>query len=124
MNKKRILELADTIGGLPTVDEDGSNDLAPDEPAFGMHFIDHDCGSPSCISGWGGHLWPEDAGSIHISLGLTEKQGLELIAPNNKYAYFSAAIDEPRFITSEHAAAVLRNLAETGEVDWTVGAGS
>ena len=126
MNKKRILELADKIDGLPL-----PNDPETYKSSFDMGVVSHRCGSPSCIAGQALHMF-DDIGkpdgyrmmAACECLGLEPDAGNALFAPNNDYACFDARIGEPGFVTPKHAAAVLRNLAETGEVDWTVGAGS
>lgn len=60
------------------------------------------------------------------AMDITEKAGLALAMPklaalNGEDSYDPFAVNEARKKTSrEHAAAVLRHLARTGEVDWSV----
>ena len=135
MNKARILELADKIDGLPSLSWDDSDRLYRGRHAFNMGSAKHDCGTPACIAGWAAHMycggetrgeWDDDLDDAEEALGLTHDQGTELFVPVVKSVahYRAKNPGDPGFVTSEHAAAVLRNLAETGEIDWTVGAGS
>ena len=119
MNKKRILELADTIDGLPTVVY-GTND--PNSHSFCMEATNHPCGSPACLAGWTDELWNPDKYPDPLGIAGTGRE-MELFEPREPWATYFHRPHQDGFITSEHAAAVLRNLAETGEVDWTVGAG-
>ena len=40
--------------------------------------------------------------------------------PKNRHAWYNAGSPDPDYVTAQRAAAVLRNLAKTGKVDWTV----
>lgn len=128
MNKERILALADLIEKQPHT---GEADLS----GFNMEWLTHDCGTPSCIAGWA--AWENDGrpskmdvdwgfyavenraatwmGFAEITEGLSESedQTFLLFYPQNPY-------DDYHSITPSHAAAVLRNLAETGEVNWDI----
>lgn len=112
MNVERIRELADVI------------EKQPHAPSFGregfcMDTWQHPCGTPACIGGWAafasgkslihGLIWND----AQDHLGLSDDQSGDLFYPNNYEGEWSD-------ITPAHAAAVLRNLAETGQVDWSV----
>ena len=130
MNRERLLELADTIENLPSVDENETITPIPsDKRAFGMNLTHHKCGTPSCIAGWTWHMYFDASprslfnyALVRHALDLTDEQALELFVPKNDRAIYGVSEDCIEFITAPWAAAVLRNLAETGEVDWTVGA--
>ena len=57
-----------------------------------------------------------DQDTIEVDLGLSSEEAGRLYAP----LYWTAGPSQAGFITKEHAAAVLRNLAATGNVDWSV----
>ena len=116
MNKERILELADKIDGLPTVVY-GEND--PNKRSFCMEATYHPCGNPACLAGWVEEIWDveEDPDPLGI---VGTKHEMELFEPRAPWATFFHKPGEEGFITSEHAAAVLRHFAETGEVDWSI----
>lgn len=112
MNVERILELADIIEKQP-------HTKVSSREGFNMGSFEHDCGTPCCIGGWANALFgngrqdcSDDASGY---LGLESEVGDEL--------YFPCDTDVPLdAITPAHAAAVLRHLAETGRVDWSVSA--
>ena len=112
MNSERILELADIIEAQP--------DVPSGAPAgFNMKWVHHSCGTPSCIAGWAETLeW--STGNLGQDLGVTLARADDIIMPISREAHFRAEPDRPGYITAAHAAAMLRNLARTGEVDWSV----
>ena len=99
-------------------------------PAFTMVQIEYDCGAPACLMGHNAELhgrdWAELIGDlthdIAEDLGITKHQAEELCSPQHDYADYFVSPDDLGFITKAHAVAVLRNLRDTGEVDWTIGA--
>ena len=113
MNAERIRELADVIERQPDV---GFRAL----DGFNMEFVNHPCGTPSCIVGWARSLWGSQHSWLSDILDLVGDRAGQLIVPNHSYAHYVAHKGEPGHITASHAAAVLRHLAATGEVDWTV----
>lgn len=118
MNKERILHLAALIEKLPhrNAKLDGFSMATYVKVANG-------CKTPSCIAGWAVHEfdplpWTVAAKTTTLSewpakgrkfLGLTKARAAELFYPEGLYW---------RDITPAQAAACLRNLAETGKVDW------
>ena len=121
MRKDRIRKLADTIEKCEAVygDDQGG------DYKFWMGEIQFDCGSPACIAGWAEHIFGEDTDfDLTYLLDISSSDEMELIEPRYKnHAYFPAVrSDHPGFITPQHAAKVLRHFAETGIVDWRVGA--
>jgi hypothetical protein len=119
MNKDRILALADLVERQPHSDYYA-------DAGFNMETYIHKCGTPSCIAGWaiftfGGRsdldcasdrdTENRDAGEL---LGIGEEQSYALFQPLH--------LEIPlRKITPKQSAATLRHLAETGEVDWSIG---
>ena len=119
MNAKKILELADVIERQPTV----SSRFAG--KGFRMADHRHSCGTPSCIMGWASWMFGGDAVDVvdddaALRNIFSVDMQIDLTYPVYDYATISANPGEPGHITASHAAAVLRHLAETGEVDWTV----
>ena len=114
MNKERILALADHIEGLPH--ETREIDYLARPKAFNMAEY---CGSACCIAGWAVELfdgfsdWPVSlvSGRAKHLLGI-EKQ---FIAAALFYPFAPHILKQ---ITPQHAAATLRKLVETGEVQW------
>lgn len=54
-------------------------------------------------------------------LGLDERRARALFWPDNAHACYAHGPWHRRHVRNVHAAAVLRHLAETGEIDWSVG---
>ena len=121
MNKERIRHLADVIERQP----DAQAKLGA---GFCMRKFFHECGTPACIAGWAHALFSDpvdDALHFRASysdeiLGLSRRQGDLLFEPDNEHAYFGAVYGETGYVSAKRAAAVLRHLADTGEVDWSV----
>lgn len=103
---------------------------------FGMLYV-HVCGTPQCIAGHAltaerllqyyhqsssaGHndhypLMAEAA--VALGLDAHESAWASLFKPRNSAAHFDSRPGEDGYISAAHAAAVLRKLAATGEVDW------
>ncbi|MBB3411264.1 hypothetical protein FHT87_005217 [Rhizobium sp. BK316] len=119
MKKEHILALADLIEEQEHTEED-------DAEGFTMTAITHDCGTPACIAGWAawealgrpsGHLYDvacDLEGEATDYLGINPMKADLLFYPPEEVGLYQE-------ITPSQAAATLRHLAETGEVDWTVG---
>ena len=106
MNRERVLELADWIEKLPPED-------------FDMTTWRHGCQSPACIAGhafalFEPKLFANTIGSEYSraksALGLNRRRAADLFTPDG-------LMDRT---TNIQAARVLRHLAETGVVDWTI----
>lgn len=122
MNKERILHLADAI-------ETGSEILG-----FNMNYeyatlddpscdkSDHGCGTVACILGWTVHLFCkrptlcqlQDRHLAASLLAINEDKAYHLFYPSQRYGVKYSEV------TPQKAARVLRHLAETGKVDWSV----
>ena len=114
MNLDNIEKLARLIEMQPDV-------KMSDSAGFCMRVYRHPCGTPGCIKGWSNHLF--GVGMRHalkISY-INDDDEIELICPDNSYADYSETNPNMRkFISSKRAARVLRNLAKTNEVDWSI----
>lgn len=104
--------LANLIEKLPFTDEDAKD-------GFSMTNYNHSCGTPSCIAGWA--AWEAnnrhsvrngEVSSLALEhLEISQDIGEELFYPHG-YSYNRQS--------PQKAAAVLRHLAATGEVDWDI----
>lgn len=116
MRTGRIYRLANFIEKLPPKLFDMNSGMTGKLP-------NHTCGTAACIAGWAGHLWPEEchhsltengeelAWSYHKTrraLGISKESAVTLF------------YDYPLSCSRQHAAAVLRHLAKTGKVDWSI----
>ncbi len=117
MNVENILKVADAIEAACAPDakpEIGFNmDGGPFHPIDGVPDLSgHNCNTVCCIAGWGRAVLGVDAWYDAKPDKASDYD--KLICPpgyTDHYRYKPA-----------HAVAVLRHLAATGEVDWTVGA--
>lgn len=113
MNTERIRELADVIEDQPHTSFNAAN-------GFYMDAWEHSCGTPSCIAGWAAHTFGRQVATWEMwdvaegLLGLSEETSRRLFLGDGTFSRGS--------VTPAHAAAVLRNLADNGVVDWSVGA--
>jgi hypothetical protein len=118
VNVERILALADLIEKQP-------HTKIEDDSGFNMDRYRHDCGTPACIAGWAASVESGNIGgyipgagytwaTAQNFLGLRETQAQHLFAPYGADFDLYDWVD----ITPKMAATTLRNLAETGEVNW------
>ena len=139
MNVKRILALADTIEELPDFHSTGIGlPNVTGQDSFRMDRFRHECGAPACMAGWAIYLWGEEDGDRGLIptpyliragriLGLmTDDRPWRLFEPHDSPciqrdhdAHWSADPTSPAYISNKRAAAQLRHLAKTGEVDWS-----
>ena len=122
-NIERINQLADRIEECEEVDEmDHQRSMGP---SFTMSDVAYPCGSPACIMGHAkdmlGVLARASDELLAKDLGISVLQATELSAPDHEYADYGLVAGDFGFITKDHAVAVLRYLAATGEVDWKIG---
>ncbi|RUU80484.1 hypothetical protein [Mesorhizobium sp. M7A.F.Ca.MR.362.00.0.0] len=118
MNAERILMLADVIEGLP---HGAVEDRASEAPLESFNMGKWHCGTVGCIAGWAAHVFGgqmvDPAWTGRLVLGLDSDLADDLFTPPYDYGKYDK-------ITPKDAAKVLRNLAETGEVDWSLAAAS
>ena len=112
LNVDLLLRLADVIEQQEDTDWDAPS-------GFAMSNYEHSCGTPCCIAGWLTEIEGEfdnthESTSAQGRLGITGDQCFRLFAP----VHMHARKGDRDHITARHAAAVLRNLARTGKVDW------
>jgi hypothetical protein len=138
MNRENILKVADAIEhaakkrARPKVGFSMATFAAPTRD-FTPDRTGHDCPTVCCIAGWARHLLrPKRRGELWDGLqdegadwdaavsdfGLTQKEAARLFLAYQAED-LGVLLDD---ITPTHAVAVLRHLAETGKVDWSVGA--
>ena len=122
MNKIRILQLAEQIDKTEFLDR---KLVRPAVPSFCMGFVKYHCGSPACLMGWTEHMFGPISSSGNFFetgrlLGLSVLEAERLFDPSEFDDQFrkDVGVFELRTITPDWAAACLRRLAETGEVDW------
>ena len=125
LNVGNINKLADRIEQCKDVHYE-DHKPSTEEPSFTMYSPFYRCGAPACMLG---HFATRTDGGqpsaimLGIALGIDTHQAYELTAPQHwGYAHYEVTdSDELGYITVKHAVVVLRNLAETGEIDWTLG---
>jgi hypothetical protein len=110
MNTENIIALADLIETLPQAGF-GSRE------GFFMGNWRHDCGTPSCIAGWAVHLAGIDCSRSQVADKAAD--WLDLYFEDEAQDLFEPSHLPYEAITPQHAAKVLRHLAETGVVDWS-----
>lgn len=129
MNKERILTLADIIEAQPHTGVDA-------EKGFNMNSILHNyCNTPCCIAGWA--VWeaqgrPERVDRYKYETGLEIPAAEYLEMPLDPQHDCGSAmrlfypdddeINDRNYqdLQPSEAAKVLRHLAETGKVDWSI----
>ena len=94
---------------------------------FDMSMVTHSCGAPSCMAGWWAYGAKYDGadkmGAAAIALNLSRIEESDLFTPGASSPGVDKLHDNcvsPYDATSAQAARVLRHLAATGEVDWSV----
>lgn len=120
LNIVNILTLADFIEKLPPHQFSISQWIDEDHADLPISQARHECGTCACIGGWADLLFSEDesvdvfsSGDAAYKLGLEEGEGSKLFMPPGFYT-------TPNVYTQAEVCWTLRNLAETGEVEWRV----
>lgn len=117
MNVENILKVADAIErhSIPDLGFNMRTFGAPANDDY-RDFSGHNCGTVACIVGWTLRVLPafrawfnEDA--VAHPFGISQSDWVELTLPDG-YRFSEA--------TSSQAVAVLRHLAATGKVDWSI----
>ena len=140
IEKKRLLKIAEqldyAVAHPQSCEYMGDDDVECDayEPIFSMDRYFHPCGAASCIAGHALSMAAseDDLGDFALDanekqeerarkyLGLAQEQADALFLPKNAEANMDARPGQNGYISPQRAAAVLRRLAETGEVNWSV----
>lgn len=126
MNVDNILKVADAIEkhsvsglGFHMNYLVSANPWAIKEDKLGIK----DCGTVMCIAGWAnaisGHRDNASFSRASAFLGIDSRTSRDLFYAENhpEYVGGDAPLDD---ISAEQAVSVLRNLAATGEVDWSI----
>lgn len=120
MNKERILTLASIIEQQPHV--------AAGAPAgFCLNTFFHFCGTPSCIAGYAIAQARREGFTFQPNLSYTERAAKYLGLGNSVAFYLCIPPQGPEYLSHQYAdvtpamaAKVLRHLADTGRVDWSI----
>ena len=125
MNKTFVRRVATALLNAELATRKRGTKIGYNQAAFGVRgycFPDqtgHDCGTTACIAGWAVALDGLNPLKVYNVakrarklLGLTDNQAAELFS--------GSVISKAHGPTSQDAALVLYNLAETGKVDWNV----
>ncbi|MDV2964989.1 hypothetical protein RZ532_03315 [Nitratireductor aquimarinus] len=141
LNINAVNALADLLDNLPAEAETGFNmmhyNLSLDHSYMQVDtHVEHECGTVCCIAGWAAMYLQEGDQPLRESpakltphdfprrkareiLGLTEHQTRQLFEPMDH-----DVSDDPNLdwysVTPKQAAKILRHLATTSVVDWTI----
>lgn len=131
MNREMILRVADAIEAAAKPDakpsigfnmesfvNEAASEFEPDQTG-------HQCGTTACIAGWAMHLSGDDLSRVEYltSNGCIRRGaailGLDFDDADDLFTVCddSLSLEE---ITPSQAVSVLRHLAETGDVDWSI----
>lgn len=111
MNTEYILNLADRIEKMPHTD-------VTDPSGFTMVDYRHHCGTPACIAG---HVIDDERIDPNLVLCDEHEVVAEVFGISEAKAdslCLASGVMRLNLITPQWAAACLRHLARTGEVDW------
>ncbi len=126
MNTALMIDVANHIEHLEWGERPG---------CFGMRLFTHQglgghCGTPACIAGWTVAIGHDNPTSVQNNdafdearalLGLTLTEGVSLFMPSKSVAcYYTTDPESQKHISPARAAAVLRHLAYTGIIDWSI----
>lgn len=125
MNTENILRVADAIEQHSIPDMGFNMGTFRGEADSGhpmsVDLSGHNCGTVACIAGYAETLFVMDGGDLAdyggsgTFFGISDDDQIALIMPRGWNL-------DPRQYTPQRAVSVLRHLAATGEVDWSVGA--
>ena len=115
MNTERIIELADHVEKLEHVHS--TPPLSMFGKAFDMGIWKFRCGAPACTAGHTVYLWAwnDDFDNLAIECQARVLLDLDVETADELFTPPDICSDD---VTPAMAAAVLRNLALTGEVVW------
>ena len=122
MNRETIRRLANRIEACDEVTLVAHHHAMG--PSFTMAAKVYGCGAPACMVGHCNEMQGRQptvgAGLLADELGIPHEQVYELCMPQHDTARYERRPGEHGFITKKRAVAVLRNLADTGKVDWSI----
>jgi hypothetical protein len=126
MNKENILKVADAIENATLTKDHGIGfNMAYFFESSG-HLEDHthqECGTTACIAGWAS-LISEKEVAARDDPDVMEDVAMEYLGLSNMQAvdlFYARCVRKPMAdITQAEAVRVLRHLAETGKVDWSI----
>ena len=123
-NITKLNRLADRVEACPDVTID---DHEPNSgPAFTMARVQYECGAPGCIVGHNAAMHGRTSAALDTTATLADDLGItlwhadKLCAPERQDAQYDDYPGQPGYISAARAAAVLRNLAKIGYVNWTI----
>lgn len=123
MNKKRLLAVAEAITQAHVLQGDARgmgfnmNHFCTAYP--GMDFNSQECGSVGCIAGWALSMFTQKQPSQFTFDEAGRELGLNSVTAD--MLFFGRGCELELFeIHPYHAAAVIRHLVETGEVEWDI----
>lgn len=127
VNVKNIIRVAEVLEGKrpkPRKNLHFSMSLWADKasqaiPLYGWNgkFAEHTCGTVACIGGWTNIIFRSENDSTAAA---AEKLGLDADTAHALFFEYSKG-GGSYAIPPKRAAKVLRHLAKTGKVDWTIG---
>jgi len=126
MNKENVLKVADAIEqhSIPELGFNMNYGLVSRSDNI-KDLSGYNCDTVACIAGWCNMLTKPDArfsdfDAAREFLGLDPKAASELFYASSQWEFEGGDHTYLERITPSKAAVVLRHLAETGEVNWSV----
>lgn len=124
INVENILRVADAIE-QHSIPDLGFNmgvfrsKADPTDPS-GVDLTGHNCGTVACIAGWAEAVYVREGGDPDRYRSSSWYFGIEDDRTSERLITPPGWRTNPSQFTPERAVAVLRHLAATGEVDWTI----
>jgi len=119
MNTENILQLADEIERQEHAKTDEMKGWG-----FNMAYFRHDCGTPCCIAGFAAEHVRRNVGEQVEMITEVARKWLEIDRSTALSLFIPDVLERHGVrlsdITPAMAARTLRNLAETGRVEWNV----
>lgn len=117
MNAERILKLADVIEAAP---KQGIPTSGARKPITAFNMGSWHCGTVGCIAGWAHQTFGD--GNYGVNICRAAEEHLDLNEHDAGELFIPATDNSLDDIVPSQAAKVLRHLAATGKVDWSVAA--
>ena len=122
MNVENILKVADAIEirAVPGLGFNMSSFYADGLPDMSAHY----CGTTACIAGWAVAIMKGDASGAWGTPDSVIGNWLGIDSSRTDQLFYALDHEAPEFaferVTPKQAVSVLRHLAATGEVDWSI----